>query len=290
MARNLALKTNVDAPDVPYPFGRIRDNPGDNTGTPYNELLYGDFHQFMAKMFDNSGLTYNNIADNATDGFQFFDALSENINKFKGFSTYGSNQVLTVDDVGKYVRYFNFFGGATFTLPNPSAALIGKKLFIQNIVPYDLNIIQGVGVLTPTQTWVLNQWDIMELTCIDANTWYVTSVYRKINSDSIRKIIPIGDWDMNTNGTLTVAHGVTLSKIRNVSASVIIDTGIQIFPLTGYVNLTPGGSVFCDASNVNLFRFSNAQAAYTGSLSAFQNASFSATSFNRGWITIEYAI
>lgn len=80
MARNLALKQNTEPADAEYPFGRIRNNPGNNTGTPVNEEVYGDFHQFFAKMFAQSGLVYNNIPDNAYDGFQYFQALLNVIN------------------------------------------------------------------------------------------------------------------------------------------------------------------------------------------------------------------
>lgn len=75
MARNLLLKQNVNPQNSEYPYGQVRDNDGSNNGTPVNEEVYGDFHQFFAKMFAESGLTYNNVPDNAYDGFQYYDAM-----------------------------------------------------------------------------------------------------------------------------------------------------------------------------------------------------------------------
>lgn len=75
MARSLASKENVEPVDSDYPYGRIKDNSGANDGTPVNEDVYGDFHQFFAKLFAESGLTYNELPDNDYSGFQLFEAL-----------------------------------------------------------------------------------------------------------------------------------------------------------------------------------------------------------------------
>lgn len=75
MARSIVNKVNVEAPDSDYPYGRIKNNTGTNNGTPVNENTYGDFHQFFAKMFAESGLVYNELPDNDYSGFQFFEAL-----------------------------------------------------------------------------------------------------------------------------------------------------------------------------------------------------------------------
>lgn len=80
MARKLEDKPNVIAPDGTYPYGRIKDNTGANDGTPVNELVYGDFHQFFAKMAAAAGITLNGLPENLTNGFQYFDALQAVIN------------------------------------------------------------------------------------------------------------------------------------------------------------------------------------------------------------------
>jgi len=75
MARSLASKPNVVAPAGAYPYGRVKDNTGANDGTPVNELVYGDFHQFFERMIWQSGLAPNDLPENSINGFQYFDAL-----------------------------------------------------------------------------------------------------------------------------------------------------------------------------------------------------------------------
>jgi len=75
MAYNLRLKPNTKTPDAKYPYGNILDETPSVNGTPVDTEVYADFHQFFAKLFAESGLTYNNMPDNAYDGFQYYDAL-----------------------------------------------------------------------------------------------------------------------------------------------------------------------------------------------------------------------
>ena len=75
MAIKLENKPNVEAPSAAYPYGAIKDNTGSNDGTPVNTAVYGDFHQFFARMLGESGVTPNGLPDNAVDGFQYFEAF-----------------------------------------------------------------------------------------------------------------------------------------------------------------------------------------------------------------------
>lgn len=81
--RNLALKPQVITPNSEYPYGRIQDDTstGADDGTPVNEEVYGDMHQFFAKLMavaeSLGGASYNNEPENAYDGFQSYDALVE---------------------------------------------------------------------------------------------------------------------------------------------------------------------------------------------------------------------
>jgi hypothetical protein len=87
MARILENKTNVDPPDSDYPYGKIRDNPGNQTGTPINELVYGDMHQFFARLLDKQAgsamadVVPNDLPENDYSGFQFFESLERVINR-----------------------------------------------------------------------------------------------------------------------------------------------------------------------------------------------------------------
>lgn len=85
MAIKLELKTNVDPPGTYggkyYPYGKIKDDTGTGDGTPVNTEVYGDQHQFFAKMAAEAAITFNGNPDNFTDGFQYFQAFNTLVNK-----------------------------------------------------------------------------------------------------------------------------------------------------------------------------------------------------------------
>lgn len=81
MAIRLRSKTNVDAPDGEYPYGNIVDDDGSENGTPVDKEVYADIHQFFARLMEYAienavdGFDWNELPDNAYDGFQYFEAL-----------------------------------------------------------------------------------------------------------------------------------------------------------------------------------------------------------------------
>jgi hypothetical protein len=99
------------------------------------------------------------------------------------------------------------------------------------------------------------------------------------------KVIEIGDWNMDATSAVSVTHGLTLDKIRNVDVLVREDGGTSAtkYPLARIVNsadATIGGSVTqIGSTTVALTRV-------TGGI--FDATLFSSTSYNRGWVTIQY--
>ena len=76
MARNKANQPNIDGSDLAnYPNKRIRDNDGSGNGTPVDESVYGDLHEFFAKVMRDSKTNYNGLPDNVTNGYQLYDAF-----------------------------------------------------------------------------------------------------------------------------------------------------------------------------------------------------------------------
>jgi len=71
----LENKTGVQAPDGTYPFGKSLDRIGSTNGFPLNSANLEDYHQFFAKMFDESGVVANGLPDNDVNGWQLFEAL-----------------------------------------------------------------------------------------------------------------------------------------------------------------------------------------------------------------------
>lgn len=76
MARTKKNLTNIDLSDaVNWPDGRIKDNTGADDGTPVNELVYGDQHEFFAKLMRDAAISYNGLPDNVLNGYQLIEAL-----------------------------------------------------------------------------------------------------------------------------------------------------------------------------------------------------------------------
>ena len=71
----LVNKPNTNTATTPYPYGSLRDNTGANDGTPVNKFVVEDLHQLAERVFAQSGLTANGLPDNATNGWQLFEAL-----------------------------------------------------------------------------------------------------------------------------------------------------------------------------------------------------------------------
>jgi hypothetical protein len=93
-----------------------------------------------------------------------------------------------------------------------------------------------------------------------------------------RKIVSIGDWDMDANGTVDVAHGLTLTKIRSISGVIRNDADTTYFTIPD-----PGsGGLRCWAGTINVVLYR------PDTTSVFDSTDYNATSFNRGWLVIEY--
>ena len=102
---------------------------------------------------------------------------------------------------------------------------------------------------------------------------------------SIRqKIYEIGDWDMDASGTVDVTHdlGSDFVNIRSVRAVIRNDINSEIYPLpTGATAGQLESGVFeINSSTITLVR---------KNLGEFDNNSaFDSTSYNRGWVFVEY--
>lgn len=91
-------------------------------------------------------------------------------------------------------------------------------------------------------------------------------------------IIEIGDWNMDTLGQVTIPHGLTISSyqdIKSVSVMIRNDDDNKLTDLTSQ----NGGVVDATATDIILQR--------TGA-GLFDSPFYDATSYNRGFITIQY--
>ena len=138
---------------------------------------------------------------------------------------------------------------------------------------------------------VLNVDTISEFT--SANGVVIDSVLLKdngIQTDSggtneiLRtKVMEIGDWNMDAISSVVIAHGLTLSKIRNAFGMIRNDADDKYISLVEVTISATGGAsnIRIDAANITAFRLT---------AGIFDTTDYDSTSFNRGWITIIYAV
>jgi hypothetical protein len=93
--------------------------------------------------------------------------------------------------------------------------------------------------------------------------------------------IEIGDWNMDTTLSVQPTHGVTVDDIRSVKAVIRNDPGTVTYVLNGSPNTGEAYIASIGATSLTLGRRT------TG---FFDNTTFDSTSYNRGWITIEYQV
>lgn len=99
-----------------------------------------------------------------------------------------------------------------------------------------------------------------------------------------KKTIEIGDWNMDTTANVQVPHGLTVTSIRTISAMVRTDDDNSRIPLDAFTDgadpaLVGGGVSYADATSISLWRRTGGR---------FDTTDYNATTYNRGWITIEW--
>jgi hypothetical protein len=293
MAIKLENKPNVLAPNGTYTYGNIQDEstPGANDGTPINEEVYADFHQFFARLA-GPWITYNGLPDNTTNGYQFMEALWRNLHFFV-------SQDIMKGILGNYTTgdLIILHGCViTPTIPGSSSITAGAIYYNGNIyqVAANANVVTAgaetlvfkiqpiAGLLMPT---IYLDGDASGSGIADYNASTVKRIGSNFNNLST-KIVDIGDWDMDATDSITVAHGCDNLQIRNIEAVIFTDTGVTVsngnsFPLglrweaSGNVQ----GGLYWGATDVYLHRL-------IGGL--FDSTSFNATSYNRGHLIITY--
>lgn len=96
------------------------------------------------------------------------------------------------------------------------------------------------------------------------------------------KVIDIGDWDMDTTTSVNIAHELDHTKIRAISVTIRNDSdnSTRIFPLVSTAGTT---DEWAQASSTNIIL-------YRATSGAFDNTNYNSTSYNRGWVTVQYIV
>lgn len=95
------------------------------------------------------------------------------------------------------------------------------------------------------------------------------------------KVIDIGDWNMDADATVAVAHGLTLANIRGASAMIRRDDNAGYFDFAATTNTIASAqrAITLDGTNITLSRQGGG---------FFDGVDYNLTSYNRGWITVHY--
>ena len=92
--------------------------------------------------------------------------------------------------------------------------------------------------------------------------------------------VDIGDWNMDTDITVSVNHGLADHKrVRGITCMIREDADVNYYPLNSVqinTDVVNGAIGTLNATTISLAR---------GDSGIFNSASFDQTSFNRGWIT-----
>lgn len=247
MARTLASKVNVDAPGGNYPYGRPRNNTGSGNGTPVDEEFVGDLTQFFERLLAVGGVTANGLPENSANGFQYVTALAAYI---VSLAVARSGSSMT----GNLAMGGNKVTGLAASTANGDA------------VRYE-QLTTEQSTRSSADTTLQNN--------INALTNQAGGLYRKI--------VNIGDWNMDSDDVVSVTHGLDLTKIRDIRAFIRNDANDRYMPLDRVqqadLSTASGGITFAGATTVQLGRLTGGE---------FDSASYDQTSYNRGYVIFEY--
>ena len=137
MARNKALQPNIDGSDLTnYPDKRIRNNDGSGNGTPVNEQVYGDIHEFFGKIMREQKINYNGLPDNVTNGYQLYEAFTETPSKndyIKQITLTAPDTILIPNRISSLKEFESISFRANFDSSNAIALIKGTDNLVKNV-------------------------------------------------------------------------------------------------------------------------------------------------------------
>jgi len=206
---------------------------------------------------------------------------------------------VSIDNTIQYVNYaLDLPFSKTLTIPNP-ADTTSEYLYIITTNTLDTLYVQQADLTaifstsTPKITLLTNNgtsWEVKYSVLSDLAS--VTEARQLSNNNALMSpysvglltgglkctVLDIGDWNMDTDGTKSVTHGLTLANIRSVTVTIRDDAGTTYSPIPDFfASVVNAGINRVDATDVYLTRLTSGQ---------YDDANYNSTSYNRGWITI----
>ena len=294
MARPLNIVPDIEAANAEYPAGRIKNEVAPDVGTPVIEELYGDIIQVFHKLMRLAGLTYNELPENETTGFQYIEALAKYVRTLSATLTNKGTVELATDaetqggtDSQRAITPASL-ESKTATESRKGIAELATNAEVQTgtdivriVTPAGLNS-KKASASALGLTKKASQLEVNAGTDTDpgSNPLYVApSTLLTASGGLLTKILNIGDWNMDTTLNIFVAHGISGSKIRSAIAIIRSDTDSDPTPDRFDLLSSPSSSVQILSDNIKLERAASGM---------FDNSNYNSTSFNRGFITIQY--
>lgn len=272
MARDKGTLQNIDNSNPAlYPNGRLVDNNGSGNGTPVSEFVYGDVHEFFAKLMRRYAYTYNGLPDNTDNNYQLVEAAAALPSK-NDYIRQISEQDATTLTVNLKIGSLeeneaclcqtsvDFTGRTTIkgednteksisiigtSLPNEYVLLVNTSSTVFLIRQVDISnieaVVNGFGFLKKASQ-VEEDAGAIDTVATTPLVNKTTFIKRVIGADSVNYLATASQ-----NGLLSAAGFVTLSQIagttaRNIGFISPVDSRTSGGPVNG-TPLTVGGDI-----------------------------------------------
>lgn len=224
MAIKLEDKTNTIPPTPTYPYGDIKNDSGSNDGTPVDQQVYGDFHQFFAVLMASASMAFNGLRDNAVNGFQYIDALA------------------------KFVRLLSASETESGTAPIATQALTNAGVSDATIVtPLKLHTYLGAwvsrndvaDVVTTGGSGITKPFSFIDYKIIGKTM--IMNYYFQITNTTIPSVIQLTIPDSKQSAHAFSVSSIAVDRTGNNIGYAVIDTGsptLLSFTISGLVNGT----------------------------------------------------
>jgi hypothetical protein len=269
-----------------------------SSGATFNDYLQidPDFNFNGTELTSTDGTTDNFSSVFVQPNYTEMSSTSDNVNYYSNISTqivsgkFGDTAELglgvedNVANTSANISLTTNFGGLGqidlsasdhVRISNPSL-LFDTDASIQTQFPS-----QTCDIFTTTSTNQINIGSSDSTVTISGNTHFNSGIsFDSGNNNWVYVELEIGDWDMDTNATTTVAHSLSSTEwktVRNYQAIVRRDDDTQYYGL--YTQIGAQGVSSWGATQFNLERDNAGE---------FDNANFSSTGYNRGWIGYWY--
>lgn len=131
--------------------------------------------------------------------------------------------------------------------------------------------ISGTATVIPSQGVVINKGEMATITYLGSDTY---SVIKSSNSFISDTTLQMGIWNMDSNNTKSVAHGLSSTEWKTIKNIKVVIENDDVTQIHGFTQ-----GVYVTSSNIVLTRA-------TGG--TYDNTSFNDSSKNRGVITFQY--